>query len=74
MKVASVTNPYDGAEHLKFQAVAANGYPSDGSDENNTYAKWTPSASVEMTVTNPALHGQFKEGQTYYVDFVEASS
>lgn len=61
----------DGAfEELEFSAVAKNdGYPADGSDENNTFAKWTPSASVKMTITNPALVGKFTQGQEFYVDF-----
>lgn len=56
-------------ERLTFNAVAASNYPDDGSDENNTYAKFTPNASVEIYVANPALFGQFETGQEYYVDF-----
>ena len=44
-------------------------YSEDGSDENNTYAKFSPSASLRITITNPALIGQFNPGETFYVDF-----
>ena len=58
---------------LKMSAVCKNdGYPADGSDENNTFAKWTPSAELVMSVTNPALAGKFEVGQEFYVDFTKA--
>jgi len=58
-------------EDLAFCAVAKNDvpYPPDGSDENNTFAKWTPSADLRMTITNPALVGKFTVGQEFYADF-----
>lgn len=72
MKLVSITVG-QGSEKLSFQAVAASSYPEDGSDENNTYARWSPSASVDLTVMNPALHGKFKPGEEYYVDFIPAN-
>ena len=58
------------AERVKFSAVSKSGsYPADGSDENNTFAKWTPSASCDVYITNPELHGKYAPGQTFYVDF-----
>lgn len=48
------------------------GYPEDGLDEDNTYAKWSPSGSLSLTITNPALWGQFKPGQKFYLDFSPA--
>lgn len=60
------------SERLSFNAVAASAYPSDGSDEDNTYAKWSPSAEMGITITNPALIGQFAVGEKYYVDFTPA--
>jgi hypothetical protein len=57
------------SEILHFTAVYAGSYPSDGTDENNTFAKFTPSADIKMQITNPALLGQFKPDEVYYVDF-----
>lgn len=63
----------EGWEKLTFHAVAkAGGYPDDGLDEDNTYAKFSPQASCEITVCNPALLGKFKPGKKYYVDFTQA--
>ncbi|WP_286868664.1 hypothetical protein [Herbaspirillum sp. UBA812] len=59
-------------EILQFNAVAASKYPDDGSDEDNTFAKFSPSATFSITVANPALIGSFKVGEKYYVDFSPA--
>lgn len=60
-------------EKLTFNAVAkSNGYPADGSDEDNTFAKWSPSAMLTIDVRNPALWGKFKPGDKFYVDFTPA--
>ncbi|WP_223479269.1 hypothetical protein [Oricola indica] len=73
LRVAGVYKREDGSEDLTFFAVAKNSaYPEDGSDENNTYAKWSPSAEFKLHCCNPALYGQFKEGEEYYVDFTPA--
>ena len=58
---------------LISRAVGPKGsYPADGSDENNTYAKFTPSGELKLSVTNPALIGKFAEGEEYYLDFTKA--
>lgn len=77
MRLGSVMPLPDGQgglaqERLSFHGVAASRYPEDGSDENNTYAKFSPSATTEIVVANPALIGKFTVGETYYVDFTPA--
>lgn len=67
----------DGAksgETLSLHAVAASKYPEDGSDEDNTYAKFSPGAALQINVANPALFGQFKVGEKYYLDFTLADA
>lgn len=59
-------------EQLTCVAVAKSGYPADGSDEDNTYAKFSPSAKFEITVANPALFGRIRPGDKFYVDFSRA--
>ncbi|TPI39322.1 hypothetical protein FJW07_14190 [Mesorhizobium sp. B3-1-9] len=74
MRITAVT-PYPAEgdasqETLQFYAVAKDGpYPSDGSDEDNSYAKFSPSGELKLTVANPALIGKYKQGDTFYVDF-----
>lgn len=63
----------NGFETLYFNPVArSDRYPEDGSDENNTYAKFSPSGMLSLTIANPALIGKFQEGETYYLDFTKA--
>jgi hypothetical protein len=58
---------------VRFHAVSRNdGYPEDGSDENNTFARFSPSASLEIQIANPELFGKLRPGQTFYVDFTPA--
>lgn len=68
--VSSVTKHEGGNETVAFNAVAkSSAYPEDGSDEDNTFAKWSPSASCSIYIANPALHGKYAAGQKFYVDF-----
>jgi hypothetical protein len=57
-------------EQVYFHGVAkSSSYPADGSDEDNTFAKFSPSVSMNFTIANPALIGEFEVGDTFYVDF-----
>lgn len=61
---------FAGGDKLTMSAVARNDqYPEDGSDEDNTYAKFSPSADLTIHIANPALLGKFEPGEAYYVDF-----
>jgi hypothetical protein len=61
------------SEGLMFRVVPLDqSYPPDGSDENNSFAKWTPSAELKMVITNPELVGTFTIGEEYYLDFTKA--
>lgn len=65
--------PGYGTETLIFNPVSKSGqYNEHGSDEDNTFAKYSPSGQFVLTVANPALLGTFKVGETYYVDFTPA--
>lgn len=58
-------------EKLTFAFPAKDGgYPADGSDEDQQFAKFSPGGSLSLTVANPALLGKFKGGDTFYLDFV----
>ena len=70
MFVTNIEKHGETSETLNFAGVSkSNGYPPDGSDENNTFAKWSPSVNLKMQITNPALIGKFAAGETFYVDF-----
>lgn len=62
-----------GYEVLKMNAVGPKtAYPADGSDEDNTYARWSPQAEFSIHINNPNLHGKFAVGDKFYVDFTPA--
>lgn len=72
MYISSVEK-YQGGEKVNFAAIGrSGGYPADGGDEDNTYAKYTPSADAHFHIQNPALFDQFKPGDKFYVDFTPA--
>lgn len=59
--------------NLTFAAVAkSTPYDPNGSDEDNTFSKFTPNASLQMTIQNPALLDKFEVGQKFYLDFSPA--
>jgi hypothetical protein len=72
MKISGIQQ-FSDAQRLTLSAVGKDGdYPEDGWSEDNTFAKWTPQADMTMTINNPALLGQFEEGQKFYIDFTRA--
>lgn len=69
--VSGVVKNGETSEQVSMRAVSKSDgpYPADGADENNTYAKFSPSASLEIHIANPALLGKFEPNQCYYADF-----
>jgi hypothetical protein len=60
-------------EILRFGAVCGS-FDENGLSEDNTFAKYSPSATVDITIANPALIGKFKPGEKYYIDFTLAEA
>jgi hypothetical protein len=59
-----------GQDILKMTPVGQPcGRPRHGHDEDNTYSKYTPAGSLELTVTNPTMIGTFEPGDTYHLEF-----
>jgi len=70
MRVIAIQPYADGSEHLTLEAVCKNEpYDENGSDEDNTFAKFTPSANLTMLVNNPNLKEVINVDDTFYVDF-----
>lgn len=55
---------------VAYPVAKSTAYPADGSDENNTFAKWSPSGEFKLSITNPALSNTIKPGDEFYVDFI----
>ena len=73
MQIRSV-KIFESSEKLKLECVSRVIFGSHGENEDNTFACYTPSGSMELTVTNPDLLGKFKPGQKFYLDFTESES
>jgi hypothetical protein len=69
--LTKVTKHNETFEELEFNAVTNKPFDADGKSEDNDFARWTPTGNLKMSVTNPALIGSLKEGQTFYLDFTE---
>lgn len=74
MRVTSVLKMEGGNEKVAMTCVAkSTSYPADGTDEDNSFAKWSPSGDLSITISNPDLHGKLVPGQKFYLDFTEAA-
>ena len=62
-KVTSVTTTQHQEEIVKLEAV------TNGTREDNTFHKYTPYGTMDLTITNPDLLNKIKPGQKYYLDF-----
>lgn len=63
---------FKGQDLLAAIAVTSKPFDSAGNNEDNTYAKFSPSGKLELTVANPALVGKIEPGQKFYLDFTPA--
>lgn len=72
MRVSKVER-FDGSDRITCNAVArSDSYPADGSDDDNTYAKFSPMGELTLTIANPALLGKIEPGTKFYLDFTKA--
>jgi hypothetical protein len=74
LRITQVKKDSEAQETLVFRAVGRpDSYPENGYDENNTFAKFTPSAELTMVIANPNLLNMFHDGEEFYVDFHRAT-
>lgn len=64
---------FPGSDRVTMNAVCrSTAYPEDGSDEDNTYARFSPQGELTLSIANPALLGKIEPGQKFYLDFTKA--
>jgi hypothetical protein len=69
LQIGSIEPGFE-SEILSFHGVCkTDAYPADGLDEDNSFARWSPSVRLDIVITNPALIGKFAVGQKFYCDF-----
>ena len=49
-------------------------YSDDPASENKQWSQWTPSFTLDMTITNPGAFGRVKSGDEFYLDFIAAET
>lgn len=57
-----------------YQVVTFQADTNKSDSDTQHYSKYTPSGTLEITVTNPVLTGKFKPGSRYYLDITEADA
>lgn len=80
LRISSVDKTHAGNDGDSYRSIQirasavckSDGYPTDGSDEDNSFARWSPTAELSMTINNPALFEKIAQGDTFYVDFHRA--
>lgn len=73
MQVTKVTKPCEGVERLEMMPVCGKEpFALNGESEDNTFARWTPSGSLSLDITNTNLHEKFNPGDKYYLVFTKA--
>ncbi len=66
MQIQSVAKQLGGySEVIEMSAV----YGGNSNDEDNSFAKTTPSGTIRLQIANKELHGVYQPGDTFYVDF-----
>lgn len=65
MQIQSVAKQMWAGEVIEMSAV----YGGSTNDEDNSFAKTTPSGTIKLTIANKELLGVYQPGDTFYVDF-----
>lgn len=69
-EIAQTTSSYGaGPKPVEHTRVKLTCLAGPGNEE---WSKYTPSGSVEMSITNPSASSAFEVGQDYFVDFARA--
>lgn len=61
-------------ELISMNVVCPKSFGPKGEHEDNTFARFSPAGSLQLTVQNPDLFNKFNPGQKFYVDFTLAES
>lgn len=71
--VTAVTPSYDGAPPTSQRVRMSTQYDQELAQEDEAFAKSTPSGDMTFQVDNPALAGFFEPGKAYYIDITPAT-
>jgi hypothetical protein len=66
MYVTCIKKWHKGSEEVELSCVTS------GSEENKSFAKFTPQGNLRLVIENEALFGHFQPGDNFYVDLTKA--
>lgn len=69
MRVHSVMHQLDSSGNVEYETVSLMTVYGD-TEENKQWSKWTPNASVSITISNPAAMKKLSTGHEFFVDFI----
>lgn len=72
--VAEVKKVSDTRQDLVMIAVSDKPFDQQGTSEDSSFARWTPTGELRMGIDNPALMDKFANGQKYYLNFTDATA
>jgi hypothetical protein len=71
MSVGSVKSVADSNGNKSQEEIGLNAvYSNEEGSANKQWSKWTPSASLTMTINNPDAFGKLLPGQFVFVDLI----
>lgn len=70
MSVSSVKRVADAQGNIQSEEIGLNAVYGPEGSPNAQWSKWTPMASLSMTVNNPAAFGKVLPGQFFFVDLI----
>lgn len=73
-EVSDVRTEHGGtSQKVSMRPVTTSSYGDNGENEDNTFARYTPSGEIRLQITNPDLNGKINPGEVYYIDFTPAN-
>jgi hypothetical protein len=70
MSVSSVKRHADGEGNITLEEISFGAVYGKEDSANAQWSKWTPSAQLTMTVSNPKAFGKVLPGQFVFVDLI----
>ena len=70
MRVSSVSRSMNDKGETESETVKLSAVYGTGETENAKWSKWTPSADLSITISNPGAIGKLSKGHEYFVDFI----
>jgi len=72
MRVSEVLHVKNADGSTDSERVTLHAVYGESGTENDQWSKWTPSANLSITISNPLAFGKLSNGHEFFVDFIPA--